>query len=256
MKKILVWDLPVRGLHWLLAAAVLGAFALANLASDESVAFAWHAILGAIAVLAVVARLIWGLVGTRTARLGSFSLRPAALYRYVLGVFGGRPAATGAGHNPATSWFALTLFAGVAGLAVTGFLMGRGNDRAEDLHEALAWTVIGLVAAHVAGVLLHVARTRENVVASMITGRKAGDARQAIPSARAGAAVVLLGLVAAAVAVLVSGFDAASRRLTLPWTGTVLTIGEGESHGQQGETGAAGRQAEANDDEDVDEDDD
>ena len=38
MRKILVWDLPVRLTHWLLAVLVLGAFALANLASDESAA--------------------------------------------------------------------------------------------------------------------------------------------------------------------------------------------------------------------------
>jgi cytochrome b len=241
MNKILIWDLPVRMLHWLLAAAVLGAFALANLASDESVAFAWHAVLGLIAILLIGARLVWGAVGTRYARFSSFPFRPAALVKYLGGVFGRRPPETRAGHNPATSWFAAALFVGVAGLGVTGFLMGRGNEAVEEIHEALAWTVIGLVAVHVAGTLLHLVRTRENLVASMITGRKSGDAREAIPSARAGAAAVLLGLVAVPGALLVSGFDAASRQLTLPLAGIVLTIGETEVEG--GGPGTAGEEA-------------
>lgn len=248
MKKILVWDLPVRLLHWVLAASILGAFVLANQASDDSAAFAWHAMLGLLALLVTGLRLAWGVAGTRYARFGSFSLRPTALLRYLRGVLTGRPAEAGAGHNPATSWFAIALFAAIAGLGLTGYLMGRGNERVEALHEALAWTTIGLVAAHVAGLLLHVVRTRENVVASMVTGRRSSGAGEGIPSARAGAAVVLLGLVAAAGAVLVAGFDAAGRRLTLPLTGTVLTIGEAEADGAGPAFARAGEEGEANGD--------
>jgi len=228
MKKILVWDLPVRVMHWLLAVLVLGAFALASLASDESVVFALHAIAGLIALFVVALRSVWGLVGTRWARFRAWPLRPSALVRYLRGVFSDRASEAGVGHNPATSWFALAVFVGIAGLGVTGFLAARGNEAAEEVHELLAWSVIGLVALHVAGVLLHVARRRENLVATMITGRRAGAEVAGIPSARAGVASVFLVLAVVFGALLLSGLDVRQRRLTLPFIGTPLALGEPE----------------------------
>lgn len=38
------------------------------------------------------------------------------------------------------------------------------------IHEALAWLLVGLIALHVAGVLLTSWHHRENLVAAMITG--------------------------------------------------------------------------------------
>lgn len=247
MKKILVWDATVRLTHGLLAVLVLGAFALATLTSDESVAFSWHAIAGLVAVAVVLLRVLWGFFGTRYARFGDFPLRPSALVRYLRGVLSKRRDGFGVGHNPATSWFALVIFAGIAGLGVTGFLAGRGNGGAEEAHEVLAWSVIGLVAAHVAGVLLHVARKRENLIAGMIDGRKVGSEADAIPGPRVAAAAVSAGLVIALTAALVSGFDAPSRRLKLPLIGTVLALGETESEG--GRETTDGADAEAPDDE-------
>jgi cytochrome b len=263
MKKILVWDLPVRVMHWLLAVLVLGAFALANLASDESVVFALHAIAGLIALFVVALRSVWGLVGTRWARFRAWPLRPSALVRYLRGVFSDRASEAGVGHNPATSWFALAVFVGIAGLGVTGFLAARGNEAAEEVHELLAWSVIGLVALHVAGVLLHVARRRENLVATMITGRRAGAEVAGIPSARAGVASVFLVLAVVFGALLLSGLDVRQRRLTLPLIGTPLALGESEredasKRSTSGDAGAASTSDEtrADDHDDDDEDDD
>ncbi|MEO8196823.1 MAG: cytochrome b/b6 domain-containing protein [Thermoanaerobaculia bacterium] len=250
--------MPVRLAHWLLAALVLGAFALANLVSDESVAFAWHAIAGLIAVFVIALRLVWGLVGTRYARFGDFSLRPTELARYLRGVFSRDAEGSGAGHNPATSWFAIVIYAGILGLGITGFLTARGNESAEEIHEVLAWSVIGLVVMHVVGVLLHVVRKRENLIASMITGRKIGADLAGIPSARVGTAGLLIGLVVAFGALLLSGFDAGTRRLTLPIVGTTLTIGDTKDKGgieHQDATGKrrpGGGDDESNDHEDED----
>ena len=261
MKKILVWDLPVRVMHWLLAVLVLGAFALASLASDESVVFALHAIAGLIALFVVALRSVWGLVGTRWARLRAWPLRPSALIRYLRGVFSDRPSEAGVGHNPATSWFALAVFVGIAGLGVTGFLAARGSEAAEEVHELLAWSVIGLVALHVAGVLLHVARRRENLVATMITGRRAGAEVDGIPSARAGVASVFLVLAVAFGALLLSGLDVRQRRLALPLIGTPLALGESvrENASKRSTSGDAGTastsdETRANDDDDEDDD--
>jgi len=261
MRKILVWDLPVRLTHWLLAVLVLGAFALANLASDESVVFALHAIAGLIALFVIALRSVWGVVGTRWARFRAGSLRPSALVPYLRGIFSDRTREAGVGHNPATVWFALAVFVGIAGLGVTGFLSARGSEAAEEVHELLAWSVIGLVVLHVAGVLLHVARRRENLVATMITGRRAGAPVDGIPSARAGVASFFFVLTIAFGALLLSGLDVRQRRLALPLIGTNLALGESEgeddsTRSASGGAAAARRSDESLADDDEDEDDD
>ena len=94
MSKILVFDLPVRVFHWLLAALFLGAFVIGTTVDDESSVFAVHALLGAGAGFLVLLRLVWGLVGTRHARFGSLSpaFLPAATKRRTV--------------SSTTSWFA------------------------------------------------------------------------------------------------------------------------------------------------------
>ncbi len=253
MKRILVWDAPVRMAHAVLAVLFPGALALATLTSDESESFAWHAIAGLTALFVVLLRVVWGFVGTRYARFGAFPLRPGALLGYLRGVLAGRPEGSGVGHNAATSWFALALFAGIAGLGVTGFLAGRGSEGAEEVHEILAWSVFGLVAVHVAGVLLHVVRKRENLIAGMIDGRKQGSEADAIPAPRTAAAVVAAGLVIGFGALLASGFDAPSRRLTLPLIDSVLTLGDVEDGGGGEHAGADGAPASSEDGDEGDE---
>src|SRR5690606_26569887 len=46
MKRILVWDIPVRLFHWLLAGSFVGAFVIANTVDDESTPFVVHMWLG------------------------------------------------------------------------------------------------------------------------------------------------------------------------------------------------------------------
>jgi cytochrome b len=43
------------------------------------------------------------------------------------------------------------------------------------VHEALAWSLVALIAAHVAGVLFTSWHQRENLVVPMFTGNKQAD---------------------------------------------------------------------------------
>ncbi|MFT3771741.1 MAG: cytochrome b/b6 domain-containing protein [Minicystis sp.] len=89
-KRVLVWDLPTRLLHWLLAASFIGAFAVAVLSEHRNPVFAVHMLLGAIAAFVVVLRIAWGFVGLRYARFRSFAFGPRAVVEYVRGAFAGR----------------------------------------------------------------------------------------------------------------------------------------------------------------------
>lgn len=233
MDRILVWDVPVRLFHWLLAFAFGGAFLLATAVDDEGALFPVHAIAGLTAAFLIVLRVVWGIIGTRHARFSSFALHPAQLGRYAIESFSAGPEVRYAGHNPATSYFAVAMFIAIVGLGVTGVWLGRGSEATEEIHEILAWSAAALVVLHVAGIAWHTVRHRENIAASMITGRKIGQPAAAIASHRFGSAILLLLLTGAWSASMVRHYDTATRMLRLPIIGTSLTIGEAEGQEAQ-----------------------
>lgn len=228
--RILVWDLPTRAFHWLLAASVLGAFAIAVLVDDEGAMFPLHMLLGAVGAFLVVLRLFWGLVGSRYARFGSFAFGPRAVIEYAKGIFTGK-GERHVGHNPGSSVAIFAILALTAGVAITGALMSSLGDVAKELHEVLAYSLIGVTGAHVIGVVVHTLRRRENITLAMLDGRKEGETAQAIPSAHPLVAAALLGLTALWSVALVRGYDAASRSVVLPG-GSRLALSEPEESGR------------------------
>ena len=230
MDRILTWDIPTRLFHWLFAGSFVGAFVIAEVAGDDSAAFPLHMLLGGVLALLVVLRVVWGLVGSRWARFGSFAFGPGAVLDYLRGALTGT-APRYAGHNPGTAWAVGAMLAIGLGLAVTGAMMGTGGEVFEELHELLAWSMVAVVVGHLAGLALHTVRHRENIGLSMVTGRKLGAPADAIPRAHAFAGLALLGLTGAWAYGLVDGYDAATGSVTLPVIGTTLQLGESEGGG-------------------------
>jgi cytochrome b len=227
MQKILAWDLPIRLLHWLLALSFGGAFLLAVTTSDEGALFPYHAVLGLTALFLVAVRLVWGVIGTRHARFSAFALRPSKLFRYFASALS-EPVDRTAGHNPATSYFAVLLLACILGLGVTGISLSRGSESAEEIHEALAWLAGALVLVHLAGIFWHTIRHRENVSAAMISGRKLADPAERLTSHRAGTALLIAALAVVWISSLLAGYEPGTRTLRLPVSGLILTLGEAE----------------------------
>lgn len=232
MKRVLIWDLPTRLFHWLLAGSFLGAFAIANVVDDESALFSVHMLLGGVMVFMVLLRIIWGVVGSRWSRFSSFAKRPGELLAYLKGVVTGTDRRY-TGHNPGSSIAALTMFALIGGLAATGVLMSRG-EVFEELHEVFAWSMVAVVGVHVAGIVWHTIRHRENIALSMVDGRKQADPSGAIRSTRPVAGLLFLVLTGFWTAGLVNGYDASRQQITIPLTGTTLTVGEGDEDGESG----------------------
>lgn len=244
MNPVLIWDLPTRLFHWLLSAGFIAAAVIALAMGEHSPLFPYHAIIGLTIALMVVLRVVWGIVGTRYARFGSFIFGPAAVIEYMKGALigGGR---RHLGHNPGSAVAIFALLALVLALAVTGFMMGRGNEAIKEVHEILAWATVGVVVVHVLGVAFHTVRHRENITASMIHGRKHGEPADAIASARPIVAVLFL-IVAGGWAVgLLRNYDPATQATTLPLLGTPLQLGENE-----GGEGGGGEQRQRHDEDD------
>ncbi|MFO0745286.1 MAG: cytochrome b/b6 domain-containing protein [Myxococcota bacterium] len=229
MTRLLVWDLPVRLFHVLLAVTFAGAFALSSV-DDDSPVFAAHMLLGLVMAFMVALRVVWGFVGTRHARFADFVHGPRAILRYFGGVLRGR-AGRDAGHNPGSSVAIFLMLALVVGLAVTGVLMGQGDESLEDLHGAFAVALLVVVGLHVAGVILHSVRQRENLTRSMIDGRKEVAPEQAIAGPRPVVGLVFLALTGLWASLLAAGFDPVTRRLELPIVAASLQLGEVESGG-------------------------
>jgi cytochrome b len=230
MKKELVYDLPTRIFHWLFSGLFITAFLIAKTIDSESLAFTYHMLVGLTLGFAVVLRLIWGVLGTKHARLSDFSLNPRDLVSYFIGILRGEKRKW-AGHNPASSWAALCMMAFAMISSLTGYLMtsGTAKENFEDFHEisANAFMVVALV--HVAGIVVHTVRYREWIGLSMVDGKKADvSAGEEIGSQRGGVALLFLGLVIAFGINLVRSYDFQSR--TLKFVGTVLTLGENKTH--------------------------
>jgi cytochrome b len=233
MNRTLIWDLPTRLFHWLLSSGFTAAAIISLALGEESPLFPYHAIIGLTIALMVVLRVIWGIVGTRYARFGSFIFGPGAVIEYMKGtlVGGGK---RHIGHNPGSALAIFALLALVLALAVTGFMMGQGNEGVKEIHEILAWAAVGVVVVHVLGVALHTIRHRENITASMIHGKKNAEPSDSIKSAKPIVAVVFLVIAGAWAAGLVRNYDPATQTTTLPLFGTLLQLGENENEGGEG----------------------
>lgn len=170
-KRTLVWDLPTRVFHWLLAASFAGAYATGDGERWRDL----HAMLGYTAAGLVVFRLLWGVLGTRYARFASLPLAPRAVVEYLRSLPSASPRHY-LGHNPAGSWAIVLLLALLLAVAGSGWpvLVERGPKWLEEVHEALASVVLALVLVHVAAVVLSSALHRENLLRAMVDGFKAG----------------------------------------------------------------------------------
>jgi cytochrome b len=221
----MVWDLPTRLFHWTLALLFVGAFGVALLSSEHSRAFLIHMLLGLTLVFAILLRVVWGLVGSRPSRFGSFLYSPKALVRYVREALAGRDRPS-PGHNPGTSYAIYGMLLVPLGLAATGLLKTSGREWAEEVHAVLAYGMVALVGLHLLGLMWHARRHGDGIAMAMVDGRRPVSEAEAIPSSRAWAGALFLVLMGGWGVALTRGFDSTARQVTLPGVGTVLPLGE------------------------------
>lgn len=189
--RIKVWDLPLRIFHWSLVVTI----AIAFLSSEEESAIAqWHYAAGWTAGLLLVFRLIWGFVGGEHSQFVDF-VRPRNIGEHVSGLLR-RHSQSSLGHNPLGGLAVLAL---LSLIALTVWSGAFGGEPAEELHEAAAWTLLGLIGLHIVAVVMMSLIHRENLIRAMVTGTKAAARHPGAEDARAAPALGIL-LAAAMVA--------------------------------------------------------
>ncbi|NKE68044.1 cytochrome B [Ramlibacter sp. RBP-2] len=187
--RVLVWDAPVRVFHWLLVLTFAGAWLTAE---SERWRLA-HVTLGYTMAGLVAFRVLWGLFGTRHARFTDFVRGPAAVAGYLKSLLRGRPEHH-VGHNPAGALAIVALLLLAVAVPATGWALfnDMGGEWLEDVHEGVANAMLALVAVHVAAVAISSWLHRENLVASMVTGRKSAPREEAIHGAWRSVAALML----------------------------------------------------------------
>lgn len=164
--SVRVWDALVRLAHWTLAATV--AFDLVRDDGDRL-----HRIVGYVGVGAVAVRLLWALLARNHARFAELkpSLKGTRAY-----LRAGAPRHVG--HDPLGLWMVWLIWALVLGLGLTGWISRLdaywGEDWPIDIHAWMADALLACVLVHLLGVLGMSWHWRENLAASMLTGRKRG----------------------------------------------------------------------------------
>jgi cytochrome b len=165
----------VRLVHWLIALLIVFSWwSVHNHHTD------WHIWSGCAILTLLIFRLLWGFVGSSTARFASFVRGPRAVRDYLRGDW------KGIGHSPLGALSVLVLFGALAlqvGLGLiaededgiyTGPLSGLvsidTSDKARELHELGFNIILGLVALHVAAILFYRLRGKR-LTGPMITGR-------------------------------------------------------------------------------------
>jgi len=134
-------------------------------------------------------------MGSRYARFTDFVKRPSEVWTYLKSIIGQHPKRY-LGHNPAGGAMIIALLSSLVLVTISGIviysieesagplgasLSGVGEaweDVVEEVHEFFSNATLALVFFHVTGVLTASFQHKENLVKSMLNGRKPIDSKE------------------------------------------------------------------------------
>jgi cytochrome b len=183
--RVRVWDLPVRLFHWALVALLTTSYLTGQAGGDWMTLHFWS---GYSILSLVLFRIVWGFVGSTTARFTNFVRGPSAALGHLRELLSGH-GPHDAGHNPmggamvVALLFAVLLQA-IAGLfsadTDTGIVNGplarlipnKWVDTVTDFHGFWVNVILAMAALHVLAVLTYLIWKRQNLIGAMLTGHK------------------------------------------------------------------------------------
>lgn len=170
-QSVLVWDLPVRVFHWLLVLSFAGAWVTAESEAQQMIHYAF----GYTACGLVLFRIIWGLIGTRYARFTQFIKGPNKSTHHIKSLLN-RQQDHQLGHNPVGALAMVLLMVLILMLGLTGYWIVKDllSELVGDAHEIIASLAMAVVTVHIAAAILMSFFQKENLIKSMVTGKKWG----------------------------------------------------------------------------------
>ncbi|MCW8901764.1 MAG: cytochrome b/b6 domain-containing protein [Gammaproteobacteria bacterium] len=185
-KTIKIWDPFIRIFHWTLVLS----FFIAYITEEDYLTI--HSFAGYTLLALLSLRIVWGFIGTRHARFSDFTYSPQTIKAFIKDTIKAR-AKRYLGHNPAGGAMILLLIISLlitsfTGIAVYGLEEQSGplaswftqkdsfwGEVFEETHEFFANFTLLLIFIHVAGVIVESLIHKENLVKSMIDGKKRAD---------------------------------------------------------------------------------
>lgn len=178
-QPVRVWDLPVRLTHWSFALLVPAMYFTA----DNS-QWGWHIRLGHVLLALLIFRVIWGVIGTDTARFASFVKGPGAVLGYLTGRYDDK---ANMGHSPLGALAVLALLSLMFAQVGMGLFAGDPFDGATgplnplvgvmtadwltETHEWFWWVLFGMIGLHILAIGYYGAMRAENLIGAMIGGK-------------------------------------------------------------------------------------
>lgn len=210
-----VWDAPIRLFHWAIVVLILFSWGTAEYNRMEL-----HKLSGYTILTLLLFRIVWGFIGSDTARFNRFLRSPIAAMTH-LAHMTRREADREIGHNAAGGWMVLVMLLVLLVQVATGLasnddvstegpyahLVGKDwSDWASHIHD-LTFTVIEVVVVlHVLAVLAYAVLKRQNLVRPMITGKKRLPGNMRAPRMRSPLLALLILIVSAGVVIALVQF--------------------------------------------------
>ncbi len=183
-----VWDLSTRLFHWSLPVLLIVTYLSVTFADGPNAGLLMrvHVIAGETMLGVLTFRVLWGLFGSDTARLGRLFRSPLAAFRHLAHI-GRREPDTEIGHNVAGGWMVLIMLAVLWVQVGTGLFANDDgategplmkfvdkpiSDQLSKIHDLNFNIVLGVVAMHLVAVLAYAVLKRQNLVRPMLTGKK------------------------------------------------------------------------------------
>ncbi len=174
--RVRVWDWPTRIFHWLIVFLIP---VLWWTAEEEEMD--WHMLAGKVMLGLLLFRILWGFLGSSTARFSSFVRGPRAVMSYLNG-----RAAHVLGHNPLGGLSVMAMLGALVVQVGLGLFASDEDgleagplshlvsyDLAEEIaeiHETWFNVILVLIGIHLAAILFYTLVRRNNLVGPMLTG--------------------------------------------------------------------------------------
>jgi len=205
-KLIRVWDLPTRVFHWSLLLAFVGAY----LTGDVFDLLEPHQWFGLAIVGLLAFRLVWGVIGSTTARFSQFVRGKAAVSDYLNGRW------HGVGHNPLGGWSVMAMLALLFAMVITGLFANNDADFTAPLsflvsdsvsslltsaHHLLFNVLLLVVAVHIGAIFFYKIVLAKDLVTPMLNGDALAESDHDQATQGGSAIALIVALVIAVLAV-------------------------------------------------------
>ena len=208
-----VWDAPIRLFHWAIVILIFVSWLTQRQGWMEL-----HMLSGYSMLTLLLFRIVWGFIGSDTARFSRFLKSPLAALRHLAHLRRREPDLE-IGHNAAGGWMVLAMLGLLAAQVATGlcanddilaegpladFVGKEQSDWLTRLHGLNFMAIQLTILAHVVVIALYYLLKGQNLVKPMITGKKRLPGAMPAPRmVHPVLAVGVLGIAAGAVALFV-----------------------------------------------------